>query len=36
MLRMTEVVKNLLIINVIVFFAVWFLIPIPASKGILY
>ena len=32
MLRMTEVVKNLLIINVIVFFAVWFLIPIPGNE----
>ncbi len=32
MLRMTEVVKNLLIINVIVFFAVKFLIPIPGIE----
>ncbi|MBK9733851.1 MAG: rhomboid family intramembrane serine protease [Saprospiraceae bacterium] len=32
MLRMTEVVKNLLIINVIVFVAVWFMIPIPGIE----
>ena len=32
MLRMTEVVKNLLIINVIVFIAVWFMIPIPGIE----
>jgi membrane associated rhomboid family serine protease len=32
MMSMTDVVKNLLIINVIVFFAVWFLIPIPGIE----
>ncbi len=32
MLRMTEVVKNLLFINIIVFFAVWFLIPVPGIE----
>ncbi len=33
MMRMTEVVKNLLIINVIVFFAVWYLLPIPGIEN---
>lgn len=32
MLRLTDVVKNLLIINVLVFFAVKFLIPIPGLE----
>ncbi|MBK7808115.1 MAG: rhomboid family intramembrane serine protease [Saprospiraceae bacterium] len=32
MLRMTEVVKNLLIINVIVFFSVRYLIPVPGIE----
>lgn len=32
MLRMTEVVKNLLIINIIVFFAVRYLIPVPGIE----
>lgn len=32
-MRMTEVVKNLLIINVIVFVAVWYLIPVPGIEN---
>ncbi len=33
MMRMTEVVKNLLIINVILFFAVWYLLPFPGIEN---